>query len=96
MCFNNKYKFRQLHEGCYLLDNNKNQNKQKTKNKHSLKDCIEQFFNFSYENIINNKVILFDAALLVQKKKKKKKKTRSGRVMLNEVLNNYGFTRHLT
>ena len=59
MCFNNKYKFRQLHEGCYLLDNNKNQNKQKTKNKHSLKDCIEQFFNFSC------KIILLDAQLLV-------------------------------
>ena len=24
-----------------LLDNNKKQNKQKTKNKHSLKDCVE-------------------------------------------------------
>ena len=35
------------------LDNNKKQqNKQKAKNKHSLKDCIEQFLNFSYKNII--------------------------------------------
>ena len=34
-CFNNKYKYRTLHRG-------KNQeNKQKTKSKYSLKDCIE-------------------------------------------------------
>ena len=37
------------------------------KNKHSLKDCIEQFFSFSYKNITYNKIILIDAALLVQK-----------------------------
>ena len=53
------------------------------KNKHSLKDCIEKFFNFSYKNIIHDKIILFEAALLVQKK------TRFARVSLNEVLNNY-------
>ena len=38
MCFNNKYKYRGW---TMLLDNNEKQNKQKTKNKHSLKDCIE-------------------------------------------------------
>ena len=64
-----------------LLDNKK-QNKQKTKNKH-LKDRIKQFFNFSYKNIIHDKLMLSDAALLVQK-------TSYGRVTLNEVLNNYG------
>ena len=50
-----------------LLDNNKKQDQQKTKNKHSLKDCIEKFFNFSYKNIKHDKIILFDATLLVQK-----------------------------
>ena len=64
-----------------LLDNKK-QNKQKTKNKH-LKDRIKQFFNFSYKNIIHDKIMLSDAPLLVQK-------TSYGRVTLNEVLNNYG------
>ena len=34
-----------------------------------LKDCIEDFFNFSYKNI-NEKIIHLDAALLVPKKKK--------------------------
>ena len=38
------------------------------KNKHSLKDCIEQFFNFPYKKIVHDKIILFNAALLVQKK----------------------------
>ena len=28
---------------------------------------MEQFFNFSYKNIMYDKIILFDAALLVQK-----------------------------
>ena len=37
------------------------------KNKHSMKDCIEKFFNFSHKNIIHDKIILFEAALLVQK-----------------------------
>ena len=32
-------------------------------NKHSLKDCIEQFFDFSYKNICG-KIILFDATLV--------------------------------
>ena len=54
------------------------------KNKRSLKDYIEQFFNLSYKNI-HDKMILFDAALLVQK-------TRCGRVTLNEVLNKYGLS----
>ena len=50
-----------------LLDNKK-QNKQKTKKiKHYLKDFMEQFFNFSYESVIHDKIILFDAALLAQK-----------------------------
>ena len=35
-------------------------------NKHSLKDCIEQFFDFSYKNICD-KILLFDATLLAQK-----------------------------
>ena len=50
-----------------LLDSNKKQNKNKTKNKHSLKDCVEQFFIFSYKNITHDKTIFFHAALLVQK-----------------------------
>ena len=50
-----------------LLDNKNKQNKQKTKKKHSLKDCVEQFFNFSYKNNIHDKIILLDAALLVRK-----------------------------
>ena len=50
-----------------LLDNNKKQNKQKTKNKHSLKDYWI-VFNFSYKNIIHDKIIFYDVALLVQKK----------------------------
>ena len=62
---------------------NKKQYKQKTKNKHSLKDCTEQFFKLSYKNIIHDKILLFNAALLVQK-------TRCGWVTLNEVLNNSG------
>ena len=52
-----------------FLDNNKKQNKQKTKNKHSLKGCIEQFFSFSFENIIHGKIILLESQLLVQKNK---------------------------
>ena len=63
MCFNKKYKYRTLHGG--LLDNK--EAKAEAKNKYSLKDCSEQFFNFSYKNIINDIKILFDAALLVQK-----------------------------
>ena len=66
MCFSNIYKYRTLRGGCYQIITKK-QNKQKTENKHSLKDCIEQFLNFSYKNIIHDKTILFDAALLVQK-----------------------------
>ena len=62
-----------------LLDNNKKQNKHKTKNKHSLTDCILQFFSFSW----HGKVILFDEELLVQK-------ARRGHITLNEVLNNCG------
>ena len=54
------------------------------KNKRSLKDYIEQFFNLPYKNV-HDKMILFDAALLVQK-------TRCGRVTLNEVLNKYGLS----
>ena len=50
-----------------LLDNNKNQNKQKTKNKYSLNDCTVQFFNFSYKNTIHDKILLFDVTLLVKK-----------------------------
>ena len=34
MCFNNKYKYRTLHGGCYEII--KKQNKQKTKSKNSL------------------------------------------------------------
>ena len=51
-----------------LLDNNKKKkkNKQKTKSKHSLKDCIEQFFNFSSQNIMHDRIIL-DVQLLVEK-----------------------------
>ena len=30
------------------------------KNKHSLKDCIEQFFNFPNKNIIHDKIINTD------------------------------------
>ena len=37
------------------------------KNKHSLKDCLEQFLNFSYKNNIHDKIIVSYAALLVQK-----------------------------
>ena len=44
----------------------KNQNNQNMKSKHSLKNCIEQLFNFSYKYIIHD-TILFDAALLLQK-----------------------------
>ena len=65
-------------------DNNKKQNKQKTKNKHSLKDCIGQFFIFFIQNYYD-KTIPFDAALLVQK-------TQCRRVTPNEVLNNYGIS----
>ena len=43
-----------------------------------MKDCIQ----FSYKNIIHDKIILFDTALLVQ--------NNTMRVTLNEVLNNYG------
>ena len=39
-------------------DNNKKQNKQKTKNKHSLKDCIGQFFIFPYKIIITKQYLL--------------------------------------
>ena len=35
MCFDNKYKYRTLHGRCYYII------KQKAKNKHYLKDCIE-------------------------------------------------------
>ena len=38
MCFNNKFKYRTWR---VLLDNKKKQSKQKTKNKHSLKDCTD-------------------------------------------------------
>ena len=72
-----------------LLDNTKKQNKSKAKNKYSLKDCIEQFFNFSYKKTIHDKIILFAVALLVQKK------TRCGRVTLNGILNNYGLNKLL-
>ena len=54
-------------ESIIRLDNNKKQNKQKTKNKYNLKDCIEKFFRSSYKNIIYDKMLLFDAALLAQK-----------------------------
>ena len=64
-----------------LLDNKK-QNKQKTQNKHSLKDSREQFFKVSFKNIIYEKIIPFDAALLLQK-------ARCRQVTLNEVLNKY-------
>ena len=47
--------------------NNNKHKKRKTKNKRFLKSCIEQFFNFSYKNVIHENIILFDAALLVQK-----------------------------
>ena len=50
-----------------LLGNKIKQDKQKTKNKHSLKDCMEQFFNFSYKNIVHDNIMLFDVALFVQK-----------------------------
>ena len=50
-----------------LLGNKIKQDKQKTKNKHCLKDCMEQFFNFSYKNIVHDNIILFDVALFVQK-----------------------------
>ena len=50
-----------------LLDNNKKQKKEKTKTKHSLKDCINYFFNFLYRNIIHDKIILFHTAFVVQK-----------------------------
>lgn len=42
----------------------------------------KHFFNFSYKNILHDKIILFDAALLVQK-------TRCWPVTFNERLNNY-------
>ena len=53
-----------------LLDNSKKQNKQKTKDKHFLKGCIEQFFSFFIQkyHTWQNK-LLFDAAKSVQKKK---------------------------
>ena len=54
-------------ESVIRLDNNKKQNKQKTKNKYNLKDCIEKFFRSSYKNIIYDKMLLFDAALSAQK-----------------------------
>ena len=42
-------------------------NKQKTKNKHSLKDSIDYFFNFPCKNFIHDKIILFHTTFLVQK-----------------------------
>ena len=66
MCFNNKYKYKTLHGGSCQIKTKKEKNKQKKKNKHFLKDCIEQFFNFLYKNI-HDKIILFEAVLLVQK-----------------------------
>ena len=59
--------------------NNNKHKRRKTKNKRSLKTVLSCFFNFSYKNVVHEKIILFDAALLVQK-------TRCGRVMLNETL----------
>ena len=50
-----------------LLDNNQKQSKQKTKNKYSLKDCIDYFFNFPYKTVTHDKIILFHAAVLVEK-----------------------------
>ena len=50
-----------------LLDSNKKQKKQKTKNKYYWKDLIEKFFHASYKSIIHDKMLLFDAALLAQK-----------------------------
>ena len=50
-----------------LLDNNKKQYKQNTKNKHSLIIVLSSFSIFSCKNMIHDKMILFDVALLVQK-----------------------------
>ena len=68
-----------------LLDNNKKQKKEKTKNKHSLKDCMNYFFNFLNKNIIHDKIILFHAAFVVQKNM-----MRAG--YAERILNNYGHT----
>ena len=57
--------------------------KQAESKKHYVKVFIEQFFNFSYKNIILDKIILFDAALFVQKGT-----MREG--YAERVLNNYG------
>ena len=46
MCFNNKYKYRTFHGGCYQIT--KNKQAENKNDKHFLKDCMEQFFNFSY------------------------------------------------
>ena len=85
MCFNNKYKNRTIHGGCYQIIKKLKQTDME--NKHSLKDCIEQFFDFSYKNICD-KILLFDATLLAQKNTM----WGEGGVTLNKVLNNYGIT----
>ena len=51
-----------------LLDNNKKKKTSRKQKRHSLKDCIEQFFNFSDKNVIHDKIILFDAGIISIKK----------------------------
>ena len=76
-----------------LLDNNKKQKKQKTKSKQSLQECIENFFNILYKNIIHDKMMLFYAELLVQKSMMQGEgRGGGGGGTLNEVLNNYDLT----
>ena len=47
-CFNNKYKYSRLNGECLQIIK-KTPKKQKTKNKHYLKDCVEHFFNLSHK-----------------------------------------------
>ena len=65
-CVSSITNIRTLMEGVIKKQKNRTSRKQ-TKKKQYLKDCMEHFFNFSYKNIIHDKIILFDAKLLVQK-----------------------------